>query len=212
MIFMKSYRETKENYDRGVDWHAKKSISYDWKRQIALFLKGNGMKLVLDAGCGCGRDVPIFIKKKCSVVGLDYSKETIRHCKRDFPDTPFFVGDIRKLSFKAGMFDGVWACASLLNISKKEVSKVLSEFRRVLKPGGRLFVSVKEGTGERMVSDEAGARFFSFFTRTELRTLVKQAGFVVQQVELVPDAQLTGVKEHPPKPSWICIYAVKAKI
>ena len=47
-------------------------------------------------------------------------------------------------------------------IEKSEVPLALSEFKRILKMGGRLFISVKEGKGERMVPDRIGERFFSF--------------------------------------------------
>lgn len=28
---MEEYKETKEDYDKGVDWHTQKSLSYNWK-------------------------------------------------------------------------------------------------------------------------------------------------------------------------------------
>ncbi|MBI2138547.1 class I SAM-dependent methyltransferase [Candidatus Woesearchaeota archaeon] len=113
----------------------------------------------------------------------------------------------RDVSLPNGKYDGVWACASILNIRKSEVPDVLSGIRSVLKKHGRLFVSVKKGKGERMVHDSNGKRFFSFFSPSEIKSLVEQSGFKVTFSETVPDAELTGKSPKPVKPDWICLYA-----
>ncbi len=205
---MDKYEETKKNYNRGIDWHIQKSSSYNWKNQIERFVKGLKGKRVLDAGCGGGRDIAEFIKRGIEVDGIDYSRETIKKCKEQFPKATFYEGDMRKIDLPDNTYDGIWACASLLNLKKKDILLVLFKFKRILKSNGKLFISVKEGEGERMIKDRAGQRFFSFYSLRELKRLVEKAGFKVNYTEIVPDAELTGKISKPVKPALICLYAV----
>lgn len=72
--------ETKDNYDRGVDWHIQKSLSYNWSKQINRFIHALPGNKILDVGCGGGRDITKFLKNGFTVEGLDYSFETIKKC------------------------------------------------------------------------------------------------------------------------------------
>ena len=47
------------------------------------------------------------------------------------------------------MYDGIWACASLLYIPLAELPDTLNRLWRALKPGGVCYVSFKDGNGER---------------------------------------------------------------
>ncbi|MGV8169613.1 MAG: class I SAM-dependent methyltransferase [Candidatus Nanoarchaeia archaeon] len=207
---MKNYKETIEDYDNGVNWHIQKSSSYNWTKQINTFVKMINGTRVLDAGCGGGRDIPEFIKRDMIVEGIDYSAKTIELCRKKFPEVTFYEGDIRNMNLSDQTYEGVWACASILNIEKREIPLALSEFRRILKKNGALFISVKEGTGEKIIADQAGKRFFSFFSVKEIRALVEQAGFKIKHAEITSDADLTGEKNSHDKPSWICLYAVNS--
>ncbi len=205
-----SHKKTQKDYDKGVEWHIQKSLSYNWSDQIDRFVKALHGNRVLDAGCGGGRDIAEFLKRGYQIDGLDYSGITVRKCRENFPEATFYEGDIRKMNLPNNEYDGLWVCASILNLKKFDVPDTLSEFRRVLKKDGQLFISVKEGEGERMVSDQAGERFFSFYSVDELVGLVRDAGFNVTHSKIVPDSDLTGKVADPVKPAWICLYAINS--
>ena len=211
LIIMMEYKSTQNNYNLAVDWHTQKSLSYNWHNQIEKFAKTLHGKIVLDAGCGGGRDIPAFLKKGYQVEGIDFSSETIKRCREQFPEAKFFDGDIRKMDLPDKKYDGLWASASILNLKKADVPKALSEFKRVLKKGGTLYISVKEGSGQKMIPDQAGKRLFSFFSENELAELVIKTGFKILYKEVITDATLTGKLVTPPSPNWICVYATKEK-
>ena len=54
------------------------------------------------------------------------------------------------------VFDGIWACASLLHVPEKELSDILTKIARALKDSGILYMSFKlgdfEGFGESGIS------------------------------------------------------------
>ena len=135
---------------------------------------------VVDLGCGGGRDLRALRLRKFSVTGVDWAI-SIAAIARDYSGCRTVVGDLRDLPFKDSAFDGAWASASLLHLRREEVARALVEARRVLKPGGVLFASVKEGTGEQQ--DREG-RCFTFFKRAEWTDLLATNGFVAQKTSI----------------------------
>ena len=109
---------------------------------------------ILDAGCGSGRDAKAFASKGYEVEGFDASAEMVRLASE-------FTGlRIRHMTFDqmgwSEHFDGVWASASLLHVSRAELPYVAQRFQRALKQGGAWYVSFKHGTEER---EKDGRRF-----------------------------------------------------
>ena len=76
-------------------------------------------------------------------------------------------------------YDGIWCCASLLHLQDSEIESFFDNLRNNLKPGGVLFLSVKEGNGHFI--DEDG-RYMRLFTEQELRDRLIKAGInVIEQ-------------------------------
>jgi len=100
---------------------------------------------VLDIGCGNGR-LYSFLKKTSlckKYLGIDQSKELIDLAKNNYKDGDFLVVDnVLKLPFADNSFDTVVAIAFFHHIpSNKLRRKMLYEIKRVLKPGGILFMT-----------------------------------------------------------------------
>jgi len=136
-------------------------------RFLALVPKGG---FVLDAGCGSGRDARAFKQRGYRVAAFDASPELaalaseyIGHyvAVRTFADVD-----------EVGLYDGIWACASLLHLPLSELSDAINRLWRALKPGGVFYLSFKEGFGERTkdgrqftdLNELALRRFFNGFT------------------------------------------------
>ena len=63
------------------------------------------------------------------------------------------------------LYDGIWACVSILHLSKKELQDVVYRITAALKPGGIFYTSFKYGNFEGI----RGSRYFTDFTKiTEL--------------------------------------------
>ena len=135
---------------------------------------------VLDIGCGPGRDVWQLRQRGLLVFGADRSAGMITEAQRRVGGA-LIMADMRDLPFCAGMLGGVWMCASLLHISRAEVPEVLAEARRVLRPGGVLYISVREGVGEEWSESDGGRRFFTLFQSEEIQTFVRQAKLAVKE-------------------------------
>lgn len=168
-------------YDNGAEEYAKTQAAKSPGPPFEAFCKllKPGAK-VLDIGCAAGRDTHSLKQAGFEAVGVDLSKNLLAIAKRDHPDITFLEADMRHLPFDDGTFDGIWALAAFHHLEKSDMLPTLKEWRRVLKPGGVLFLSTKMGSGllktqEAMVSNQA--REFTLLSKEELHDLLNQAGF-----------------------------------
>ena len=100
---------------------------------------------VLDIGCGLGHNLLPFLGRGCEGYGVEVTEGTARMAQCALSDRGYTVqieaGDNRNLPFPNGFFD----LALSINVlhyenSEQNLHRALSEYARVLKPGGALFV------------------------------------------------------------------------
>lgn len=143
---------------------------------------------VLDAGCAGGRDCILLKNRGLKPVGVDLSESLLEIARKKYPDIQFEYANFLNLPFKNKTFDGVWAHASLLHLETTEdVCKALNEFYRVLKQKGIIFISVKQQRGQKKTSvvwDKLSGhkRFFQWFTKEEIRSILEQTGFQIEEI------------------------------
>ena len=142
---------------------------------------------VLDVGCGPAHDTAALRELGLRVVGCDRSRGMLAQAR--WQQLPLLLGDMRHLPVRDQALDGLWVCASFLHIPKREALDVLQEFRRMLRLGGTLYISVKHGEGERWVAQSGGhERFFAFYREDELDMLLAGAGFMPRESWLDADS------------------------
>jgi 2-polyprenyl-3-methyl-5-hydroxy-6-metoxy-1,4-benzoquinol methylase len=112
---------------------------------------GVGAKSALDFGCGVGRTTQALANYFMRVVGVDISEEMIRLARGYDPIDSFgrcsFLHNTRpnlKL-FKARTFDLVYSMIVLQHMPQEMQHGYISEFFRVLKPGGMAMFHTPEG-------------------------------------------------------------------
>lgn len=97
---------------------------------------------VLDAGCGLGSVVHVIERARpdLAVVGLDRSTDRLADARRAGVAAPLGAADVARLPHPDGTFDAV-VCSEVLE-HVDDPAAVAEELRRVLRPGGRLLVTV----------------------------------------------------------------------
>jgi SAM-dependent methyltransferase len=205
-------------------------INAYYERPAILALAGDvAGRRILDAGCGSGPLFAALRDRGAVVTGFDKSAGMLELARRRLGDSADLrVADLGSpLSFPDGTFDDV--IASLVLHYLEDWGPTLVELRRVLKPGGRLIVSVDHPFAINAIHREAGrkADYFATYNHTAEWTMGGQtarmsfwqrplhamtdaftaAGFriaVISEPEPVPAARELFPDEIATKPRFLC--------
>jgi SAM-dependent methyltransferase len=121
-------------------------------------------RTVLDVGCAWGRLFPLYAAHGMTISGIDISSAMIAEAEETYGDNEdvetLQVAVAEKLPFAAESFDNV-VCVAVFDATHQHLA--LAEFLRVLKPGGRLYLTGKNDNylaeDELALDAEHGARF-----------------------------------------------------
>lgn len=141
--------------------------------------------VILDAGCGPGRDLARFTAHGHTAHGIDLNPVFVEMATAVAPTS---LCDLREVGdrFDTGRFDGIWAAASLVHLPEPEARDVLAQLAQLLRPGGKLFACVMS-TGETGWLDEPdGRRWYTVWPADAFADAVAKAGFVLDQVDAGP--------------------------
>lgn len=164
---------TIDYYQQNADEFFNGTIDVDMSNIYQHFTKGLPVNaLILDAGCGSGRDSKAFIDMGFKVEAFDASSEmvkraseytglNVKHAK--FED----VNDIDK-------YDAIWCCASLLHVPEAELPSTLAKLTKTLKPSGIWYLSFKYGDTQR----EKSGRLFTDIDEERLAILVSSLPYI----------------------------------
>ena len=138
---------------------------------------------VLDLGCGSGRDSLYLEDRGCYTTLLDGSKEMCKlaeiHTDKEVLNMTFEEMDFDEV------FDGIWACASLLHVEERDMDRIMGKVIAALKPRGILYMSFQYGTAQEI----RGNRFFHDYTEEGAYAMLKrQPGVKVLDIWTTPDA------------------------
>lgn len=187
---------TQWSYDRVAGEYARRMLhELDHKPrdrelldQFAQQVKGKGH--AADLGCGPGQVARYLHDHGVDVVGIDLSPQMVALARQENPGIEFQQGDMRTLPLPDDALAGATAFYSIIHIPHEDVTSVLKEVRRVLKPGGVLLLSFHRGAEIRHFDklwEQPVQLDFIFFERDEMRGYLEAAGFVVDEmVERAP--------------------------
>lgn len=155
-------------YNQNAHQFTQATISVDFAAMQQRFLdKLPAGGLILDFGCGSGRDTKAFIDKGFQAEAIDGSEEL---CKIASEYTGISV---RQMLFQEldelEKYDGIWACSSILHMKRQELPDVIEKMVRSLKVHGIIYTSFKYGTFE----GERNGRYFTDMTEDLFLTLIK---------------------------------------
>lgn len=161
--------KTLDYYNQNADAFAAGTVSVDFTQTQEKFLSRlNTGDYILDFGCGSGRDTKYFLEAGMRVDAADGSEELCR-----------IAGEYTGINVKQMLFqeldehekyDGIWACSSILHLSKEELKSVLGKMMAALKANGFIYASFKFGEFE----GERNGRYFTDFTIDTFTEFVRE--------------------------------------
>ncbi|GFE51051.1 hypothetical protein So717_28040 [Roseobacter cerasinus] len=146
---------------------------------------------LLEVGCAWGRMFPLYKARNLKITGLDISEAMIGAARESWEADDSIEGLVvspaEELPFPDESFDNL-ACLAVLDATRQD--EALTEFLRVVRPGGRLYVTGKNdlyhADDTEALAAEIGARkknHPNFFTDTKelLEVMSRQGHTLVGQ-------------------------------
>ena len=163
-------------YDDNAQSFYDSTVDVDMADFYCKFLPVVGAEgIILDLGCGSGRDAKYFVDLGYAVDAIDASKEMVR-----LASTKSGL-EVKHMTFEqfspSVRYDGIWACASLLHVEPKALKSLFIQISQWLNISGVLYASFKYGDGVR-VKD---GRTFTDMDEHQLKVLLSAADLIVKE-------------------------------
>ncbi|MGB8217072.1 MAG: class I SAM-dependent methyltransferase [Candidatus Methanoperedens sp.] len=157
-----------------------------WKGHYSLGLLDPCCKTgrLLDAGCGSGKYAIPLRMRGFDVVAVDVSPSALKMAGKSIVsrklDIELLAANVYQMPFSNSSFDVIWCYGVLQHLLLKEREAAISEFWRLLKNGGLLFIEVLGEKDMRFGGSEVEHNTFSrkngivyhYFSRSELEELL----------------------------------------
>lgn len=154
-------------YEKNAEVFSEGTLDVDFapvQDRFAALLPERG--LILDMGCGSGRDTKYFLSKGFKVDAIDGSEQL---CRIAAVNTGIAV---RHMMFNEldenELYHGIWACASILHLPRPELADVLNRMIRALRQDGYIYTSFKYGDFEGYRNE----RYFTDFTESSFADFI----------------------------------------
>jgi SAM-dependent methyltransferase len=159
---------------------------------------------VLDAACGTGKYFPMVLASGRRLLGVDHAGAYLAKAAAKFPQVPTDKHDLQELPYQSE-FDGLMCVDAMECIPPEDWPVVLERFRRALRPGGWLYLTVELARQDRVragnqaarrsglpvvdgevVWGEPDAHYHHYPSMQQVRAWFADAGFAVDQEAEAP--------------------------
>ncbi|HOZ46835.1 MAG TPA: glycosyltransferase [Candidatus Hydrogenedentes bacterium] len=171
-------------------WHANRM------RLLADIMAESGAQgVALDAGCGSGIAIAEMLKTFPRVLGMDVSRSSIAFAQTQVPPDrcDVIAGSACCVPLDAASVDWVVFSEVIEHLTSTEAHQALAEFGRILRPGGRLFITTPNKRSLwpaveylfdalHLTPRMGGDQHLSTFTRATLTAMLEHHGFEVARI------------------------------
>jgi len=179
-------------YDRVAEQYAQEFFDeltrkpFDCAMLDAFAERVRGSGSVYEFGCGPGHVARYLKDRGVEMRGLDLSASMVEVAARLNPDIPFEQGDMANLALGDESLAGIVLFYSIIHLEKEQVTPALAGMKRVLRPGGSLFMAFHGGEGIVHRDEWYGQPVsidFRFFCGDEMSDHLEAAGFAGIKLE-----------------------------
>jgi SAM-dependent methyltransferase len=183
-VILASYNAVARAYaDEIFDELKNKPFDRNQLDRFADRVRGRG--LVCDLGCGPAQVARYLQERGVSAFGFDLSPAMLSEAQRLNPDLSFVLGCMFAMGLRSDSLAGIAGFYSIIHVPRDRIIPVLSELRRVLRPGGSLLLAFHLGSGDMHHSEFLGkpVQFdATLFNTDEMAGYLRAAGLRVEEV------------------------------
>ena len=191
---MRENNSTIDYYNRNAEAYASDTVNVDFsltQNRFLSYIPSDG--LILDFGCGSGRDSKYFKEKGFIVDAIDGSEELCRIAE-------VYTGiQVKCMLFQeldeVNKYDGVWACSSILHLTREDLKTVFQKMINSLKNDGIIYTSFKYSNYE----GERNGRYFIDFTEDSFDDFIK--GF--SDIKIIDEWITSDVRPDRKNEKWL---------
>ena len=92
-------------------------------------------------------------------------------------------------------YDAIWACASILHVTKEEFPSILGKMINALKEDGIIYMALKKGQGYEIID----GKYYNYLTRKELEKILEESN---KNIEIVDYFETISSTKRPEKVVW----------
>lgn len=192
---MEKEYNTLEFYNQNAKLYCEQTINGNLEENYKKFLtrlsKG---AYILDFGCGSGRDSKYFLDNGYKVKAIDGSIEMCKLASK------YINQEVTCMKFEElndiNVYDGIWACSSILHIEKEKLENVLKKMLNSLKPNGIIYTSFKLGEGYQIKE----GKYYNYLTQDEMEKMlnnISEKAKIIDFFETLPST-----KRNSPNTIW----------
>ena len=167
---------TLAHYEQRAEQFRAGTRDHDVRQNLDALLRhinGSFPVVILDFGCGPGRDLKALTAMGHHAIGLDGTPAFVAMARAE-SGCAVWQQDFLQLSLPDAYFDGVFANASLFHVPSQELPRVLRQLHATLKPDGVLFSSNPRGNIEEGWNH---GRYGAYHDLDTWRRYLSEAGF-----------------------------------
>ena len=149
--------------------------------------------LILDFGCGSGRDSRYFLKRGYQVEAVDGSYEMVKIASK-------LTGlNVKQMLFNEldeyEKYDGIFACASILHVPYTELSDIFRRLKKAVKKNGFIYVSFKYGEYE----GYRNGRYFTDLNEERFQNILNE----VQGLSIIEETITSDARKGRENEKWL---------
>lgn len=149
------------------------------------FLEINNNQIILDLGCGGGRNIQFFLTKAKKVYGIDYSSMSVKIATKlnkidvESGRCKIIEGDVDRIPFEDESIDIVTAFETIY--FWKNLNNSFKEIYRVLCKGGQFLIcNEASDINDTKIKKWADMLEFPVYSGEELKDMLESSGFHVE--------------------------------
>ncbi len=184
---MEEKYNTLEYYNKNAEMYCEQTLVGNFQENYDRFLKHLSKgAYILDFGCGSGRDSKYFIENGYKVKAIDGSEEMCKLASK------YINQEVTCMKFDelndVNVYDGIWACSSILHVEKENLHDVLDKMIDALKTNGVIYTSFKKGTDYEIKEN----KYYNYLTKDEMIKILNESSKnakIIDYFETIPSTK-----------------------